>query len=168
GEAFHVGAVADAGEQVSSDLRFFVVRDVHACRGAERGGATPLGDAAALGSVEVDEVHGGGVEEPAHAVAGDLGLARGDRNAHSTPDPGHHGGVVVTVARFLRTAPGGRGRRAGRGRGTASWVAQPRLASPMRTKSGPAAWRAAVTRWRSASGASPPILNLQPAIPAAR
>src|SRR5262245_35799065 len=62
GEAFHVGAVADAGEQVPSDLRFLVVRHVHARGGAERGGATPLGDTPALGGVEVDEVHGVGVQ----------------------------------------------------------------------------------------------------------
>src|SRR5215468_113646 len=60
GKAFHVGAVADAGEQVPGDLRLLVVGHVHARGGAERGGPTPLGDAPALGGVEVDEVHGSG------------------------------------------------------------------------------------------------------------
>ena len=50
----------------------------------------------------------------------------------------------------------------------ASGAVHPRLASTTMTKSLPAALRAARTRSASASGESPPTLNLQPAMPASR
>ena len=50
----------------------------------------------------------------------------------------------------------------------ASCGLQPRFASTTSLKSGPAALRATSTRLKSSSGARPPTLNLQPAIPAAR
>jgi hypothetical protein len=61
--------------------------------------------------------------------------------------------------------PSGSMRRANR---TASSTDQAQLASTASTKSSPAARRAASTRRASSSGASPPTLNLHPAMPAAR
>ena len=76
GEALDVGAVRHRGQQMARDLRLLVVRHLDAGGRAQRRGAAPLGDAAAFGGVEVDDVHRAGVEQAAHAVAGDLGLAR--------------------------------------------------------------------------------------------
>ena len=100
-EALDVGAVGDRGEQVLGDLRLLVMRHPDARGAAEGGRAPPLGDAAALGGVEVDEVDGARVEEPPHSVARDLALARGDGVPRRLPDPRHHRHVVVPVAGLL-------------------------------------------------------------------
>ena len=104
GEALDVGAVLHAGEELAGDLGFLVVRHLHARGRAERGSAPPVGDAAAFRDVVVHEVHRAGIHQPPHAVAGDLALARGDRDAGRLPHGRHHGGVVVPVARFLEPA----------------------------------------------------------------
>src|SRR5213594_3996163 len=103
-EALHVGSVGNRRQQVARDLRLLVVRHLDARRRAERGGAPPLADTAALGGVEVDEVDGAGVEHPAHAVAGDLALARRDRDARGVAHARHQGDVVVPVTRLLEPA----------------------------------------------------------------
>jgi hypothetical protein len=54
--------VGDRGEQVLGDLWLLVMRHPDARGAAERGRAAPLGDAAALGGVEVDEVDRARVE----------------------------------------------------------------------------------------------------------
>src|SRR4029450_11121715 len=137
---------------------------------------------------DIDEVDGAGVEQAPYAVAGDLGLPGGDGDPRRLPDARHQRRVVVPVARLLEPAdvealdeareahgvvggpaavgggrPDGCG-APGAGRGGAAG-GQRRLASTARRKSGPAALRAASTRWASSSGVRPPTLNLQPAIP---
>src|SRR5262249_9232961 len=101
GEALRVSAMRDRAEQMPRDLRFLVVSHVHAGRGAQRGGAAPLRDSAAFGGVDVDEVDGACVEQPPHAVARDLALPRGDRDARPLTHARHQGGVVVPVAGLL-------------------------------------------------------------------
>src|SRR5438093_6480058 len=89
------------GEQVLGDLWLFVVRHLHAGHAAQRGGAAPLGDAAAFRGVEVDEIHGAAVDQAAHAAAGDLALTGRDRHPGLPPHARHHRDVVVPVPRPL-------------------------------------------------------------------
>src|SRR6266542_546675 len=86
---------------MTGDLRLLVMREIDAGGRAEGRRATPFGDAAALGGVDVDEVDGAGVEEPAHAVARDLALAGGDRDARALAHARHQRGVVVPVTGLL-------------------------------------------------------------------
>ena len=86
------------------DLRLLVMCHLHARRAAQRRGPPPLGDAAALRGVDVHEVDRARVEQPAHAVAGDLRLAGGDRDARRLTDAGHQRRVVVPVAGLLEPA----------------------------------------------------------------
>ena len=132
---------------------------------AERGGAPPVGDAAALGGVVVDEIDRARVEQPAHAVAGDLALAGGDRDARRPRTRAIMRGVVVPVAGLLEPADVERldePREADRVLAPSSRGWRRRPARSRR----PAALRAASTRSASSSGARPPTLNLQPAMPA--
>jgi hypothetical protein len=47
-EALCVGAVRNSGKKVLRDLRFFVMRHLHARRGTQRSGTAPLRYAAAM------------------------------------------------------------------------------------------------------------------------
>ena len=104
GEALDVGAVRHAGEQLAGDLGFLVVRHPHAGAPADLRRAAPVGDAAAFRDVVIHVIHRAGVHQPAHAVAGDLALAGGDRDAGRLPHARHQRHVVVPVARLLEPA----------------------------------------------------------------
>src|SRR5437867_4686921 len=77
------------------------MRHPHTRHAAQGGGAAPLGDAAALRGVHVDEIDGTRVDQATHAVARDLRLAGGDRDARRLPHARHHRRIVVPVARLL-------------------------------------------------------------------
>src|SRR5262245_1980302 len=101
GEALKIGAVWHGGDEVLGNLAFLVVRHLYARCPALGRCAPPVGDATALGNVVVDEVHGTRIEQPAHAVAGDLRLPGVDGDARRSPHAGHAGDVVVPVAGLL-------------------------------------------------------------------
>ncbi len=104
-EALCVGAVRHSGKQVLRDLR--LLRGAPSARppaahsaAARRHSVTPPPSR----DVVVDEVDCVGVDQTAHAVARDLRLAGGDRDASCPAHARHHRGVVVPVAGLLEPA----------------------------------------------------------------
>src|SRR5579859_7995823 len=63
-EVLHVAQVGDGGGDVGVQVRRAVARDLQAAGGRHRGGALPLGDAAAAGDVDLQAVDRLRVDHP--------------------------------------------------------------------------------------------------------
>src|SRR5262249_23125282 len=78
---FYVECVWNRGEQMDGDLRLFVMCHLDVGHAGHSGDATPFGDAAGDGGVDIEDVNRTGIHEVAATEARDLALAGIDGNA---------------------------------------------------------------------------------------